>query len=121
LTKALADADAFVTRYPKGWALTTDTLLKLLVNPPQLTSAQMEDHITEQDPDDPSFGVGFTQLNTCKRSAQDPYPEASGDLRNWVGQYLTEANARTGGRIAKLVGERLNEEQRGNLMKVMGG
>jgi exportin-2 (importin alpha re-exporter) len=122
LTKALADAEAFVTRYPKGWALTCNTLLQLLIDPPVLTSAQLDSHsatIADQDPDDASFGVGFTQLNTCRKPMQDPFPEASGDLKRWVGLYLNEADGRTGGRVGKLVGERLSAEQRGALQAVM--
>jgi len=64
--------------------------------------------------------VGFTQLNTCRRPMQDPFPEAAGDLKAWVGAYLREADARSGGRVAKLVGERLSAEQRGALQAVMG-
>merc|ERR1711964_544518 len=34
LTKTLADSQAFVQRYPKGWPLTYTALLKLLEDPP---------------------------------------------------------------------------------------
>jgi exportin-2 (importin alpha re-exporter) len=122
LTKALSDAEAFVSRYPKGWSLTCNTLLQLLVDPPVLTSAQADDtgaQLAIADPDDASFGVGFTQLSTCKRPLVDPYPEAKGDLRKWVGAYLNEADGRTGGRIASLVGQRLSPEQQTGLQAVM--
>jgi exportin-2 (importin alpha re-exporter) len=75
--------------------------------------------VAEADPDDPSFGVGFTQLNICRRPIKDPYPESGSDIRKWVGAYLNEADGRTGGRIAKLVGERLSDEQRAALQQVM--
>ena len=42
-------------------------------NPPMPTST--EDTIAEQDPDDMSFGVGFTQLTTIKRPPRDGWPD----------------------------------------------
>ena len=107
LTKTLADSQAFVTRYPKGWPLTCNTLLKLLENPPVLTRA--DETIADLDVDDTSFGVGFTQLNTIRKPAADPYEEIT-DLRKWVGQYLKDADGRNGGRIGKTVDETLSPE-----------
>jgi exportin-2 (importin alpha re-exporter) len=116
LTKALADAEAFVSRYPKGWAFTCEALLKLLINPPVLSAGG--DDIADADADDPSFGVGFTPLNTCKKPTRDPYPEAA-DVKAWVGGYLKEADGRNGGRIGGFVRDRLNDQQRGALAAIM--
>jgi exportin-2 (importin alpha re-exporter) len=103
-TKTLTDSQAFVDRYPKGWNLTTQRLLELLVNPP--VPAAADDVIPDADVDDMSFGVGFTPLNTCKKQPKDPFPEIT-DVKAWVGQYLKEANTRHNGKIVKLVQERL--------------
>jgi exportin-2 (importin alpha re-exporter) len=70
-----------------------------------------DDAIRDADADDPSFGVGFTQLNTCRKPVRDPYPEAA-DVKAWVGGYLKDADVRHNGRVAKFVAERLNEHQR---------
>jgi exportin-2 (importin alpha re-exporter) len=96
LTKTLTDSEAFVTRYPKGWPLTCNTLLKLLEDPPLPPKA--DDMIVDHDVDDNSFGVGFTQLNTIRKPITDPFAEIP-DLRKWVGQYLKAADGRHAGRI----------------------
>lgn len=100
LTKTLADSQAFVTRYPKGWPLTCNTLLKLLEDPPLPPKA--DDMIVDHDVDDSGFGVGFTQLNTIRKPVADPFAEIT-DLRKWVGQYLKAADSRHGGRIGQTV------------------
>ena len=102
-TKALSDSPAFVSRYPKGWGLTCEALLKILINPPVASKN----------------GVGFTQLNTCRKVPRDDYPDV-GDVRGWVGAYLKEADGRNGGRIGQFVKERLGDEARATLMRVMG-
>ncbi|OCT55025.1 Importin alpha re-exporter [Cladophialophora carrionii] len=107
LTKTLADSKAFVERYPKGWPLTCNALLKLLEDPPVVSRG--DDAIAELDVEDSSFGVGFTQLNTIRRSTPDPFPEVT-DLRKWVGQYLKAADQRHGGRIGKVVNEGLSPD-----------
>ncbi|KAH8726028.1 CAS/CSE protein [Phaeosphaeriaceae sp. PMI808] len=104
-TKTLGDSQAFVDRYPKGWTLTTQRLIELLVNPPVPTAA--DDIIPDADVDEVGFGVGFTQLNTCKKPPRDPFPEIE-DVKAWVGQYLKNANERHGGRIVAIVQERLD-------------
>ncbi|EAT91323.1 hypothetical protein HBI56_015990 [Parastagonospora nodorum] len=104
-TKTLGDSQAFVDRYPKGWTFTTQRLIELLVNPPVPTSA--DDIIPDADVDEVGFGVGFTQLNTCKKAPRDPFPEIP-DVKVWVGQYLKDANARHNGRIVNIVQERLD-------------
>lgn len=100
LTKTLANSEAFVTRYPKGWPLTCNTLLKLLEDPPLPPKA--DDMIVDHDVDDNSFGVGFTQLNTIRKPIVDPFAEIQ-DLRKWVGQYLKAADGRHAGRIGQTV------------------
>lgn len=108
LTKTLADSQAFVTRYPKGWPLTCNALLKLLENPP-LPSAK-DDLIMDQDVEDAVFGVGFTALNTIKKLPVDPFENIT-DLRQWVGQYLKAADQRHNGRIGQVVGGMAPEAQ----------
>lgn len=116
-TKTLSDSQAFVTRYQKGWALTCEALLKLLINPP--VAASNDDIIADQDVDDLSFGVGFTQLNTCRKVPRDWFPEIV-DVKVWVGTYLKEADARNGGRIGQYVQERLSPDAREALAQLMG-
>jgi len=106
-TKTLTDSQAFVNRYPKGWNLTTQRLIELLVNPPVPPPA--DDVIPDADVDEIGFGVGFTQLNTCKKPMRDPFPEIT-DVKVWVGQYLKEANTRHNGKIVTLVEERLSPD-----------
>jgi exportin-2 (importin alpha re-exporter) len=115
-TKTLADSVSFVERYQKGWALTCEALLKLLVNPPVATTN--DDVIADQDVDDLSFGVGFTQLNTCRKVPKDHYPEIT-DVKAWVGTYLKEADRRHNGRIGGYVTSRLSPEAQGALTQVM--
>lgn len=106
-TKTLGDSQAFVDRYPKGWGLTAQRLLELLINPP--VPAAADDIIPDADVDELGFGVGFTQLNTCKKAPRDPFPEIT-DVKNWVGQYLKDANSRHNGRIVQIVQERLDPQ-----------
>ncbi|KAF2734875.1 Cse1-domain-containing protein [Polyplosphaeria fusca] len=106
-TETLTDSQAFVDRYPKGWGLTCQRLLELMANPP--VPSAVDDIIPDQDVDEIGFGVGFTQLNTCKRQPQDPFPQIP-DVKAWVGQYMREANTRHQGRIVKLVQERLTPD-----------
>lgn len=115
-TKTLTDSEAFVTRYPKGWGFTTQRLLELLINPP--VPAAADDIIPDADVDEVGFGVGFTQLNTCKKQIKDPFPEIT-DVKAWVGQYLKEGNTRHNGKIVKLVEERLSPEVRAALTEYL--
>jgi exportin-2 (importin alpha re-exporter) len=115
-TKTLADSQAFVDRYQKGWALTCEALLKLLVNPP--VAASNDDIIADHDVDDLSFGVGFTQLNTCRKVPKDHYPEIT-DVKAWVGTYLKDADKRHNGRIAGFVQSRLSSDAQKALTQVM--
>jgi exportin-2 (importin alpha re-exporter) len=109
-----------VDRYQKGWALTCQALLTLLINPPVVAPAQKGgEEIADKDVDDPSFGVGFTALNTVRKPARDPFPDIT-DVKTWAGQYLVEANRRNSGRIAKYVQERLSNDARNALMTLMG-
>lgn len=112
----LTDSEAFVSRYPKGWGLTTQRLLELLINPPVPSSN--DDIIPDADVDEIGFGVGFTQLNTCKKQPKDPFPEIT-DVKAWVGQYLKNANQRHGGRIVNLVDERLSPDVKSALAEYL--
>ena len=87
LTKTLCDSERFAVRYQKGWTFTAEALIKLLLNAPVITATSQE--IVEADVDDLSFGVGFTQLNTCKRQTKDLWPEIA-DVKAWVAQYYTQ-------------------------------
>ena len=107
LTKTLTDSQAFAEKYKKGWAYTCDALLKLLENPP--LPPTVDDNVAEQDPDDMSFGVGFTQLTTIKRPPRDIKPEIK-EVKSWVNACLKEADARLGGRITTFARERLSAE-----------
>ena len=118
LTKTLADSLAFVERYPKGWPLTCNTLLKLLENAPVVTK-NTEDLVMEQDVEDQGFGVGFTSLTTIRKPQMDPYA-AIGDLRQWVGAYLRDADGRHSGRIAATVEQGLGPDAKGVLRGYMG-
>lgn len=121
LTHTLATSQAFQDRYAKkGWTITCEALLKLLINPPLPPSADEAAAIEDRDVEDVGFGVGFTALNTCKPVAKDPFPEVQ-DVKMWVGEYLRKMDVRTGGRIAQLVQEKLSEEGRAALGSVMQG
>ncbi|CAF9915514.1 MAG: importin-alpha export receptor [Alectoria fallacina] len=103
-TKTLTNSVAFAEKYKKGWAYTCEALLKLLENPP--IPAATEDTIVEQDPDDMSFGVGFTQLTTIKRPVRDQWPEIR-DVKRWVSEYVGASDARQNGKIASYAQDRL--------------
>ena len=125
LTNTLARSQAFVDRYgKKGWSLTCEALLKLLINPPlpisDSASTNGAHFIEDRDVEDVGFGVGFTPLNTCRPAVRDPFPDVQ-DVRSWVGKVLRERDEETGGRIGGFVRERLGEEARKALMAVMQG
>jgi len=106
------------SRYPKGWSLTCEALLKLLINPPVPPAA--DDALLDADIDELSFGVGFTALNTCKRPPKDPFPEVP-EVKAWVGQYLTQMDSQNGGRVSKFVQERLSDSAKQALLACMQG
>lgn len=108
LTKTLAFSEKFAVRYVKGWGLTCETLLKLLEMAPMPIAD--DNVVVEQDVDDLAFGVGFTQLNTCKRQPQDLWPEVA-DVKTWVGKYYVEATSQNPN-LSKWVTERLSPELR---------
>lgn len=121
LTHTLATSQAFQTRYAKkGWTITCEALLKLLINPPLPTSADDAAMIEDRDVEDVGFGVGFTALNTCKPVSKDPFPEIQ-DVKAWVGQYLKNMDVKSGGKIAQFVQEKLTDEARAALGSVMQG
>lgn len=116
LTRTLAYSQAFAEKYQKGWGFTCEALLKLMLNPP--IPAVTDDLIPDQDVDDLAFGVGFTQLNTCKRPSADPYPEIA-DVKVWIGTCLKEADAANGGRISGFIQQRLSPETQQTLLTYM--
>lgn len=116
LTKTLTDSKAFAVRYKKGWGLTCDELLKLLINPPVLSPT--EDAILDHDVDDMTFGVGFTQLTTIKKAPRDSWPEVT-NIKSWVGDFIKTADTRHGGQISEFVKERLTPESRETLVAYM--
>lgn len=115
-TKTLGDSQAFVDRYPKGWTFTTQRLIELLVNPPVPTAA--DDIIPDADVDEVGFGVGFTQLNTCKKPPRDPFPEIT-DVKKWVSEYLKDANTRHNGRVVSIIQERLDSVSKAALAEYL--
>ena len=117
LTKSLTDSKAFADKYPKGWGHTCGGLLKLMKDPPR-PPPRGEGEIVDQDADDISFGVGFTQLSTCKRPAQEPFPEIT-DLKQWMAQTMKAADEKSGGKLNEYVHQRLDEEQREHLVSYM--
>ncbi|EMF15386.1 chromosome segregation protein Cse1 [Sphaerulina musiva SO2202] len=120
LTRTLADSQAFVERYAKrGWTITCEALLKLLINPP-LPPAADDNIIEDRDVDELGFGAAFTQLNTCKKPSQDPWPEVQ-DVKIWVGTTLREADQRHNGRIGQFVNEKLDAQGKAALQQVMLG
>ena len=120
LTRTLADSQAFVERYAKrGWTITCQALLQLLINPPLPPSAD-DNVIEDRDVDELGFGAAFTQLNTCKQPPRDPWPEVQ-DVKAWVGTTLGEADRRHQGRIGRFVGEKLDASGQQALGQVMSG
>lgn len=117
LTKTLTDSTAFAEKYKKGWGFTCNALLKLLDNPPVLSNSA--EVIVEQDPDDMSFGVGFTQLTTIKRPMRDHWPEIL-DVKVWVSGFLKAADQREKGKISTFARERLSPEEASVLAAYMG-
>lgn len=118
LTRTLADSQAFVERYAKrGWTITCQALLQLLVNPP--LPATSDDTIEERDVDDLSFGAAFTPLNTCRSPPKDLWPQIS-DVKAWSGHTLKEADARHQGRVGRFVQEKLGDQEKAALQDVMG-
>ena len=119
LTRTLADSTAFADRYAKrGWTISCEALLKLLINPPLPRTGDDDAHIEDRDVDELGFGAAFTQLNTCRRAAADPWPDVQ-DVKKWVGATLRDADARHGGRIARFVQEKLDAQAQQALTLVM--
>lgn len=87
--------------------MTCEALLKLLENPP--IPANTDDLIVDQDVDDMSFGVGFTQLTTIKPLPKDHWQEIK-DVKSWAGEYLRAADARLSGRVKTFAQKRLDQE-----------
>jgi len=116
LTKTLTDSQAFAVKYAKGWNFTCEGLLKLLENPPMPVAS--DDIVAEADIDDVGFGVGFTQLSTCKKVPRDNWPEVT-DVKSWVGAYLKAADGRQNGKIGQFVNERLPEAAKSALISYM--
>lgn len=120
LARTLADSQAFANRFSKrGWTITCEALLKLLINPPLPPSAD-DNIIEDRDVDELGFGAAFTQLNTCKRTPPDAWPEVQ-DVKTWVGATLRDADQRHAGRVGKFVNEKLDEQGKAALGSVMQG
>ncbi|KAI1117325.1 CAS/CSE protein [Nemania sp. NC0429] len=106
--KSMGDSSAFAQRYVKGWRYTCEAMLNMLLNPPQVTLGAGDEIANEADVDDIGFGLGFTPLNTCKKATRDDFPEVQ-DIRQWVRQYLMDANTRHNGAIAGYMDRLTNE------------
>jgi exportin-2 (importin alpha re-exporter) len=107
LTKTLTHSEKFANRYLKGWAFTCEALIKLL----ELAPLPVADDtaVVEQDVDDLSFGVGFTQLNTCKPQPKDLWPEVT-DIKTWVGTFYANADREQQGKLKAWAMERLSPD-----------
>ena len=137
LSRTAGDSDAFAVRYKKGWVYTVDAVLSLLENPPVVGGAapgsQHANGITtngdasvasgaalqDLDAEGQGFGAGFTQLASCTRTVEDPFPDTGPDLRRWVGSYFKDADQRHGGRLSGFVGERLSDQSKQVLLSYM--
>lgn len=108
LAKTLTSSERFAVRYVKGWGLTCETLIKLLAMAPMPIA---DDVVVEQDVDDLSFGVGFTQLNTCKPLPKDPWPEVT-DIKAWVSTYYINEDRAQNGKLMTWASERLSPDIR---------
>jgi exportin-2 (importin alpha re-exporter) len=118
LTRTVADSQEFAVRYArKGWTITCEALLKLLINPPLPQTAD-DSIIEDRDVDELGFGAAFTQLNTCKQPPKDPWPEVQ-DVKAWVGTTLREADQRHAGRIGRFVSQKLDAQGQAALQQVM--
>ena len=118
LTRTLADSQAFADRYAKkGWTLTCQALLQLLINPP-LPPAADDNIIEDRDVDELGFGAAFTQLQTCRQPPKDPWPQVQ-DVKAWVGTTLREADQRHSGRVGTFVNEKLDVQGQHALGQVM--
>lgn len=114
LVYTLTSSEAFAQKYKsKGWGLTAEALLKLLENPPLPTSN--DDIIVEQDVDDTTFGVGFTQLTTIKRPTRDLWPEIT-DIKTWVSQQFRKYRPK----VALYAQERLSPQAQPLFMSYIG-
>lgn len=117
LTRTLTDSQAFAERYAKrGWGLTCQALLQLLINPP--LPPTNDDTIEDRDVDELGFGAAFTQLNTCRHAPRDPWPEVQ-DVKAWVGATLRTADQRHNGRVGSFVSEKLEPTSQDALRQVM--
>ncbi|KAI9654171.1 MAG: importin-alpha export receptor [Alyxoria varia] len=104
-TRTLTSSTAFAERYAKGWGITCEHLLKMLVDPPTTEGvvanaasaaaaskasgkgaaadgAQQQDEqqsgMAEEGLEDAAQAIGatgFTQLTSCRPVSKDPYPE----------------------------------------------
>ena len=117
-TKTLCDSKAFATEFAKGWANTCKKLLMLLANPPTVSAGLGDELIADADVDDIGFGLSFTALNTCKPAAKDDYPEVT-NVVEWVREYMKDANARHDGAVFRFVEERLADEEKLVLSRIL--
>ena len=118
LTKTLTRSTAFADTYKKGWSFTCDRLLELLINPPVVL--EKDEIIAENDVEDMSFGVGYTQLVTIRKSPMDHWPTIS-NVKTFVSEELKESDARLNGRIGEFLQQRLTAESRQALVAYMQG
>jgi len=116
--KTLCDSKAFATEFQKGWANTCGKMLMLLANPPSVTVGFGDEIITEADVDGIGFGVTFTALNSCKPVSRDDYPDIT-NVKEWVGQYIKDANARHNGAVFEFIQSRLSDEQKSALAQLL--
>lgn len=76
--------------------------------------------MVENDVDDMTFGVGFTQLVTIRKPPRDHWPDVT-NIKDFVGEELKSADLQQGGKISGFVQERLTVESRQALVTYMQG
>lgn len=103
LLKTLTSSQKFAIRYQKGWGLTLEAAVKLVVVAPVIVNDTVV--VVEQDVDDSAFGVGFTQLATCRRQPHDPYPSIT-EVKPWIKSYFAAANAKADSKLLIWLKER---------------
>ena len=118
LTKLVGSSEGLATAYHKAWPNTVITLLKVLEVDPVIPKDDPLVDLQAAEIDDVGFGASFVRLNTCRRRAEDPFPEIV-DSRKYVGQKLKEANAKAGGRIEGWISTELGEQARTLLKRYM--
>jgi len=118
LTKFVAFSEELATTYHRAWPNSVIALLKTLELAPVPVAEDPAAELQDAEIDEVSFGASFTRLNTCRKRAVDPFPEA-GDLKKWVGEQVKQANTKFNGRVEGWINTELPEDVKGVLRSYM--